>query len=517
MAIFPYKYLVKFKEEQMKRFIGVFILLVLLNSLAFADFDFSKIKDNVSEFTLPNGLKFILLEDHSVPIATFMTYVNAGGSDERIGIWGISHFLEHMAFKGTSEVGTNNIKAEREILAKMDTVFDRLIAEKNSLHPDQEKIKKMEAELGKLQEEATQYAVDEFDNILKQNGGVGMNAFTNKDATVYLVSLPSNRMELWAYLESSRFTDPVFREFYKERNVIKEERRMGVENRPTGKLLEELMAIAFKDHPYHVNGIGPMSNIENITRADMYAYFKANYTAKNMVIGVAGDVYPDQLKKMVKTYFSKLNPGRKNSRVFTNEPKQAGEKTVTIYEDSQPWLVIGYHCPSILHEDFIKFSVLDRILTSGRSSRLNKQMVIQDKSALNIFSRAGSPGDKYPCLYFIGALPNTGHTTDKLLESIDSEIEKVKKHSVTREELDSAKTRVKVTQIRRMQSNFGLLLKMLGSEMKLGSWEKAFDDLQAIEKITANDIRELVKKYLTRNNRSIARIEKEEKKEEVEK
>lgn len=501
----------------MRRVVGVFILLVLFNSLVLADFDFSKIKDNVSEFTLSNGLKFILLEDHSVPIATFLTYVNVGGSDERIGIWGISHFLEHMAFKGTSEVGTNNIKAERMIMAKMDTLFDQLLAEKNSLHPDQEKIKKMETELEKLKEEATQYAVDEFGNIIKQNGGVGLNAFTSKDATVYFISLPSNRIELWAYLESSRFTDPVFREFYKERNVIMEERRMGVENRPTGKLIEELIAIAFKDHPYHFNGIGPMSNLDNITRAEMYAYFKANYTAKNMVIGVAGDIYPDQLKKMAQKYFSKLNPGRKNPRVFTKEPKQAGEKTVTIYEDSQPWLIIGYHCPSILHEDFIKFSVLDRILTSGRSSRLNKQMVIKDKSALNIFSRAGFPGDKYPCLYLLGALPNSGHTTDKLLEAIDSEIEKIKEHSITQEELDSAKTRVKVIEIRRMQSNVGLLLNMLGSEMKLGSWEKAFDDLQAVEKITVNDIQELVKKYLTRNNRSIARIEKEEKKEEVEK
>ncbi|UCH97712.1 MAG: insulinase family protein, partial [Candidatus Aminicenantes bacterium] len=145
------------------------------------------------------------------------------------------------------------------------------------------------------------------------------------------------------------------------------------------------------------------------------------------------------------------------------------------------------------------------------------QMVIKDKSALSIFSRAGFPGNKYPCLYMIATLPNSGHTTDELLEVIDSEIEKIKKDSVTREELDSAKTRVKVTEIRRMESNFGLLFNMLSSEMILGSWEKVFDNLQAIEKITGKDIRELVKKYLTRNNRSIARIEKEEKKEEVEK
>lgn len=502
----------------MRRFISAFILLVLLSSMVFADFDFSKIKDNVSEFTLPNGLKFILLEDHSVPIATFMTYVNVGGSDEKIGIWGISHFLEHMAFKGTSEVGTTDIKAEKKILAKMDTVFEQIIVERNSLNPDNEKIKQLEVELENLGKQAGQYVVaNEFDEILKKNGAVGLNAGTSKDYTIYLFSLPSNRIELWAYMESARFTDPVFREFYKERNVIKEERRVRVDNSPVGKLVEELLSIAFKDHPYEVNGIGPMSNIDHISRADMYNYFRTNYTAKNMIIGVTGDVYPHQLKKLAKKYFSQLKPGRKNLRLFTKEPKQLGEKTVTIYEDSQPWLLIGYQCPSILHKDFIKFNVLNMILTSGRSSRLHKRMVIKDKSALNLISFAGLPGNKYPSLYLIVALPNREHDTNELLEVIDSEIEKIKNDSVTQEELESAKTRLKVSEIRQMGSNQGLLSGMLGADMKLGSWEKVFDDIKAIEKVTTDDIRELVKKYLTRSNRSIARIEKKEKTEEVEK
>jgi len=498
----------------MKRLIVVFVLLVVFSVFLSADYDFSKIKERVSEFTLSNGLKFILVEDHSVPIASFVTYVNVGGSDERIGIFGISHFLEHMAFRGTSEIGTKNIKAERKIMKKMDALFDRLLAEKSSLYPDNEKIKKMEAELEKLKEDATKYVIpNDFDNTLKKNGAVGINAGTSKDATRYFFSLPSNKLELWAYLESSRFIDPVFREFYKERGVIQEERRVRTENTPIGKLIEELQAIAFKDHPYHVSGIGPMSNIRHITRADMYRYFNANYTAKNMVIGVTGDVYPQQLKKMAEKYFSRVRPGRKNPRVFTVEPKQLGEKTVTIYEDSQPWLIIGYHCPSILHEDFIKFSVLDRIVTSGRSSRLYKKMVIKDKSALTVGSFAGYPGDKYPCLFLMLALPNSGHTTAKLIETMDAEIEKIKKDSVSEEELKSAKTRLKVSKIRSLGSNRGILMSMLSAEVKLGSWEKAFDELKAIEKVTTKDIQELVKKYLVKTNRSIGRIEKKESKE----
>ena len=495
----------------MRKLTCLLLSLMLSFSFVFAGFDFSSITDNISEFTLPNGLKFILLEDHSVPIATFMTYVNVGGSDERIGIWGISHFLEHMAFKGTSEIGTTDYRAEQKILEKLDAAFDRLMAEKDSLNPDPEKIKKGQEELAELQKEAGKYvAINEFDQILQKNGAVGMNAGTSKDSTIYFFSLPSNRIELWAYLESSRFIDPVFREFYKEKDVIKEERRVRTENSPIGKLVEELLAIAFKDHPYHVNGIGPMSNIEHITSADMYRYFNTNYTAPNMVIGVTGDVYPDQLQTLAKKYFSRLRPGKKNPRVFTTEPGQIGEKAVTIYEDSQPWLFIGYHCPSRLHEDFVKFSVLDMVLTTGRSSRLNKQMVIKDKSALAVFSFAGFPGDKYSSLYMIGTLPNSGHTTHQLLEQIDSEIARIKEQSITPEELESAKTRLKVTQIRQMGSSRGLLMRMLGAEMKLGSWKKAFDDIQAIEKITLQDIRELVETYLTKSNRSIARIEKKE-------
>lgn len=493
----------------MKRQIFVLVLLVLFSIGLSAGYDFSKIKNNISEFTLPNGLKFILLEDHSVPIASFITYVNVGGSDERIGIYGISHFLEHMAFKGTSEIGTTNYAAEKKIFAKMDAIFDKILVEKGSINPDEEKIKAYNKELEKLKEEASTYVVDnEYDKLLDRHGANGMNAGTGKDVTMYFVSLPSNKLELWAYLESGRFADPVFREIYKERGVIQEERRVRTENTPIGKLIEELLALAFKDHPYRVNGIGPMSNIDNITRVDMVDYFRTNYTARNMVIGVTGDIYPDQLKKMAKKYFSKLRPGKKNHRVLTVEPKQVGEKNITIYEDSQPVVAVTYHIPSMLHKDFVKFSILNNILTSGRSSRLKKKLEIDEKKAMTTFSFAGFPGTKYPSLYLILAMPNSGHTNDELLTAIDEEIEKIKTDSVTEEELISAKTRLKVGIIRQLKSNRGLLMGLLQSEVVQGSWKKAFDDLDAIEKVTTDDIKGLVEKYLTAPNRSIGRIEK---------
>ncbi len=492
-------------------FLVIFWLVAFAAGITAADFDFSQIKDRVSTFTLKNGLKFILLEDHSVPIARFVTYVNVGGSDERIGIYGISHFLEHLAFKGTEEIGTKDYRAEKKIMDKMDVVFEKILAEKNKLDPDQQKIKDWEGELEKLKEEATKYVVsNEIDTILKREGAVGMNAATSKDFTIYLLSLPSNKIELWAYWESSRFMGPVFREFYKEREVIREERRVRSENTPIGKLVEELQALAFKDHPYRVSLVGPMSNIVNITRRDAREYFRTNYTAGNMVIAVGGDVTPQQLKKLARKYFSKLPAGRRNPLVYTVEPPQAGEKNMTMYEESQPWLIIAYHCPSVRHEDFTRFEVLNYILTNGRSSRLYKKMVIQDKTALNIASMTGFPGSKYPNLYLIFGLPNSGHTTGELEKTVMEEIERLKKEAVSEVELESAKVRAKMVSLETMKSPLYSLANMLGAEIMLGSWEKAFDELKNIDSVTAQDIRKLANQYFTGNNRVIARIEKKE-------
>ncbi len=476
--------------------------------------DFSSIKNRVSEFTLPNGLKFILLEDHSAPVATFVTYVNAGGSDERIGIWGISHFLEHLAFKGTSVVGTKNWKAEKKVMAKMDAVFGKLRFERNSANPDKKKIEKLEKELELLQKEAAKHVVpNEFDAILKRNGGVGLNAGTSYDSTVYYFGLPSNKLELWAYLESTRFTDPTFREFYKEREVIKEERRVRTENNPIGKMIEEVLSISFKDHPYGVSLIGPMSNINNYSRSEVKSYFMKNYTASNMVIGVTGDVTPAQLKKVAKKYFSGIRKGSKNQPVFTNETKQAGEKTITMYEDSQPLIVMAYHAPANTHKDFTTMEVMNYILATGRSSRLYKKMVIDKKNSMVVQALGGFPGTKYPGLYLLLALPNSGHKNDTLYKDIAEELEKLKKEPVTKEELASAKLRMKVAKYKSMGSDMGLMQALLSAEMQKGSWKKAFEGIKEIEAVTAEDIQKFAKAYLTNNNRIIAKIEKKAKKE----
>lgn len=206
----------------MKKLILTVAFLLLISTFVNADFNFNKITDNISEFTLPNGLKFVLLEDHSVPIATFVTYVNVGSSDEQIGIYGISHFLEHMAFKGTKELGTNNYKAEQKAFQRMDDLFLKIQAEKNAITPDKAKLEAWEKEFKGLMKEVEKYVnVSELDKFLTLHGSQNLNAGTSTDSTVYFYSLPSNKVELWAYLESDRFVNGIFREFHKEKALSK--------------------------------------------------------------------------------------------------------------------------------------------------------------------------------------------------------------------------------------------------------------------------------------------------------
>ncbi len=469
------------------------------------------LKSRIHEFTISNGMKFILIEDHSVPVANFVTYVNIGSSDERIGIYGISHILEHLAFKGTSEVGTKDAAAEKKLFARMDQLFEQICLLERAINPDQEKIKQLKEELARLEDEAEKYVIqNEFSAIISQNGGTGLNAFTSNDATVYFFSLPSNRLELWAYLESSRFTDPVFRQFYKEKNVIMEERRMAVENNPVGKLIEEFLSVAFREQPYAVGVIGPMSNLRFISRQDVYDYFTSNYNAANMIVGVSGDVYPDQLKKIAEKYFGRIKRGKKSLPHFTIDPAPVSKKELIMREDSQPVLVIGFRSPAINEADFLKFSILDNILTDGRVSRLYKKLVIDEKTAMMVGSMAGFPGNKYPGLYLIYAFPNSDHSNQELQEKILQEIKKIKTEGVTQEELESAKIRAKVDYLRGFKENQYLLIDLLSSEFLLGSWQKYFDQYNEIDKISADEIKEIVNRYLDENTMTIGRIEKKE-------
>ncbi|MHC4742128.1 MAG: M16 family metallopeptidase [Planctomycetota bacterium] len=466
-------------------------------------------EDRLTEFTLDNGLKFLVLQRPAAPVVSFHTYADVGAVDEVRGITGLAHLFEHMAFKGTKTVGTRDYKAEAKAMQKIDRAFLALKAERRKgPDADEAALEELREKLKKAQENAQQYLVhDEYEEVLSRQGGSGFNAYTSQDATRYIVSLPSNKVELWMMMEADRFANPVLREFYKEKDVVMEERRMAVESQPTGKLLEEFMAVAYKAHPYGDSIIGHMSDLDTLTRDEAERFFKQYYSPANLTIAIVGDVDPQNIKKLAEKYFAPIPGGPKPEPVETVEPPQLGPRRVVVHDPAQPFVLIGYHKPGIHHPDDAVFDALTDIVGMGRTSRLHKSLVKEKRIAVYASGFQGMPGTKYPNLFLFYAVPARGHTNEECKKAIDEEIEKLKTELVSPEELKKAKTRARASLIRQLDSNSGLAAQLTFYEVVTDDWRNLFLQLDKIDKVTAEDIKRVANEYFTAKNRTVGIIE----------
>jgi len=476
----------------------------------------SEFKEKVTEFTLDNGLTFIVIERPVAPVVSFATYVNVGGANEPVGHTGMAHIFEHMAFKGTHTVGTTNWQKEKKVLQKLDNTYQKWLAEKYSPDPDSTKMDKLWSTFEDLQEEAGQYVVNnEFSQIIDRNGGTGMNASTSQDRTNYFYNLPENRLELWFSLESDRFKNPVFREFYKEKEVVREERRMRTESQPIGRLIEEFAAVAYTAHPYGRPTVGWDSDITATTMEDAQEFYNTYYVPNNITFAIAGDVKPAEAKKLAKKYFGDMESAPVPPPVYTKEPEQRGERRFTIKGQSQPFFIMGYHTVPEGHPDFQALQLLGSILSGGRTSELYKRMVDKEKTALQVSAFNGYPGTKYETLFATLAIPNQGVGVDTMETTILDEIEKIKQGKISQEALDRARTNARANLIRSLDSNSGLASSLASAESIRGDWQKVFTDLEKLESVTIDDIQRVAKKYLTKDNRTVGAIVTKSSDEEV--
>ena len=489
--------------------IGVVILLFALVSRPVHAQDLAAFEKRMTEFTLDNGLKFLVLERHEVPVVSFHIYADVGAVDEDRGITGLAHLFEHMAFKGTKTIGTKNYMAEAEVMAKIDEAFLALKAERRKgERADKARLEQLQSRFKEAQEKAQEYLVhDEYEEVFSREGSAGFNASTSQDATRYIVSLPSNKIELWMMMESDRFANIMLREFYKEKDVVMEERRLGVESQPVGRLLEEFMGIAYKAHPYGDEVVGHMSDLETITRAEAEAFFRKYYSPSNLTIAIVGDVNPDQVRKLAEKYFGPIPSGPKPDPVETVEPPQLGERRVVVEDPAQPFVLIGYHKPSIHHPDDAVFDAITDIVGMGRTSRLYKSLVKEKRIAVAASGFQGMPGTKYPNLFLFYAVPARGRTNQECEEAIDSEIERLKSELVSPEELAKAKTRARASLVRQLASNSGLAAQLTFYQVVTGDWRDLFRQLDKIDKVTAEDIRRVAAEYFTTKNRTVGIIE----------
>ena len=476
-----------------------------------SEFDFSKLEKSVFETTLNNGLKLIIVPNHDAPVVSMTTWANVGGSDDPKGYSGLAHMFEHMAFKGTTKIGVTDYAKEIVKIAKEDAL-DKAIREERSkgILADEKKIEKLEKQLSQAIDDSYSLVIpNEFPKTLQNEGAVGLNAFTSSDQTAYIMSMPSNKLELWLAMESERFIHPVLREMYKERSVIQEERRMRSENTPAGRMHEEFLCTAFKAHPYGTPIVGHMSDIKNFNRVEAKKFFDKYYSPSNMSVVLVGDVDPQEGLKLVKKYWERIAKREAPTRITTIEPKQTAERRVTLNEKSQPNMMIGWHIPEEVHPDMQALNAMMMILGQGRTSRLYKRMILKDQIAVSVGSFAGYPGTKYPSLAVAYAYPAQGKTNAECEKVIYEEIKKLQDTLVTKEELDKIKVRTNVGFVRDLRDNLEFAMKLAKYQQIYGDWREVFREVDKVNAITPEDIQRVAKLYFTRNNRTVATIETE--------
>jgi len=483
-----------------------FCAAVLLGSVLLPAQILKEFEKRVTEFTLPNGLHFILAERHEAPVVSFHTYVDAGSVDDPSGATGIAHMFEHMAFKGTETIGTTNWPEEKKALDAIELAYDRLEAEQNKgPKADKPRIAALGEQVNMAIERAQTYVIpNEFPRIIEENGGAGLNAGTSYDSTEYFYSLPSNRIELWFLLESQRFLHPVFREFYKERDVVQEENRMRVESSPQGKLLEDFLATAFAAHPYRNPAGGWPSDIASVRLSVAKAFYDKYYVPANITIAIVGDVNPAEARRMAERYFGPLPKRPLPPLLRTEEPPQPGPKTALVDSPSQPLLVIGYKRPDQYDKDDPVFDIISEILSSDRTGLMYQDLVRDKKLALAAEAGAEFPDSRYPNLFLFFVAPALGHTVEENQNALEDLLERFKAQKVDAGTLARVKTKARAGVIRRLDNNAGLAALLAANYAAYGDWRKLFTSLDELDAVTADDVQRVARQYFTTASRTVA-------------
>jgi predicted Zn-dependent peptidase len=492
-------------------------LLVTALGLGPADAASPSLADRVIEHKLANGLTVLMVERHQTPVVSINITFAVGGINEQVGQTGIAHFYEHMAFKGTRTVGTKDYEKERPILDELAVVGSELEQRQRELAAksgggtaeEQAAVASLQKRFAELQAQASQYVVgNELALLYQRHGGVGFNASTGKDLTRYTISLPANRLPLWAAIESDRMAHPVFREFYKERGVVMEERRLRNDDSPSGLLFETFTSAAFRAHGYGVPTIGWESDILSLTPAETETFFKAHYGPNRATIALVGDFDSKDVIALIEQTFGQIPASPPSSARMPVEPEQRGERRVEVEFDAEPSLVIGYHKPGLGHPDDDVFDVIDAILSDGLTSRLHRKLVRERRLAASVGSDANYPGVRAPNLFILTASPLAPHTTAELETAIYEELERLKREPVSSQELERVINNLDADMVRALRSNSGLASQLAMYQAVAGDWRYVLQSRDKVAAVTAADVQRVAARYFTKSNRTVGTLVK---------
>ncbi|MEA3465809.1 MAG: pitrilysin family protein [Thermodesulfobacteriota bacterium] len=469
----------------------------------------TSLEQKVEQFHLDNGLTVLVVERHDSPTFTAYMTVGVGSADEDGANRGVAHLLEHMRFKGTQTIGTQDYAAEKPLIEAIDKTALTLQAAQLEAPVDEVQVKQLRQQLTDLQQQQRQLLVkDEFSKIYARQGGVGFNAFTGKDLTSYLISLPANKLELWMSLEADRMENAVLREFYTERDVVLEERRRSYESKPSGMMYEALLATAFRVHPYRHPVIGWNCDINNLSKEETADFLHRYYAPINTVIAIVGDVDVAEVKALLERYFAHIAPGEKIPPVTAIEPPQRGERRTEVRFDAQPQLLVAFHKPTLPTRDDYAFDLLGKLLTEGPTSLLYKHLVLEQQLATSV-SSYGAPGGRYPNLFVISATPRQPHTTAELEQAIYKQLEQLKHQLVDDADLMRIRKRLRADRLRYLRTNNGMANMLSRYQVIAGGWRYLTDYDQQVATITAKDVQQAVKRWLNVDNRTVITLVQE--------
>ena len=470
------------------------------------------------EVILDNGLTLLLIERHEEPAVACGIFYDVGGVDDPRGKSGTAHLFEHMLFKGSRVVGTTDYQAEQTIIAQQDELRTKMIEEMNRmrvmkrrgeiedvLEPDQWTpvyiaLKKQYDEL--IEAHRVYIIKDELFTLYTTNGGAMVNAGTMSDLTMYFVQLPSNKLELFMWLESDRMVNGIMREFYVERFNVREERRLRVESTPTGKYDEAFEALFWQSHPYGVPVLGWASEVESITRQDVRDFYKVYYAPNNARIALVGDFDSDEAISMAKRYFGRIPRGKiVPPPVLTEEPRPIAHRRLEAEADTNPQVRIRYHTVALGHSDEPALDVLGGLL-AGKTGRLYKRLVTKEDAAIGT-PVASNQGRKYAGYFELSVTIKEGRDPEQVEQFVLEEIDKLRDGEITDRELQKVKNQVLAGSVRRLKNNVGVMFQ-LGVADTWYDWRYINEAPEKMLKITADDIRAAVGKYFDHATRTVA-------------
>lgn len=469
-------------------------------------------------FELDNGMTFLLYPRAEQPLNVSAGWVaHVGSVDERPGITGLSHFFEHMMFKGTRTVGTSDPAADEGFRRRQEEVRGQLrqlqitenyprwasgeIDDPWHARHDTDAMKALRVQLDALIEEHKQVIVkDEFDLLYKQFGGSRMNAFTSNDLTFYFIGIPSDRIEHWAWMESDRLADSVFREFYSERDVVHEERRVRTESTPTGIFEEQFNALFWQSSPYGTPVVGWPTDLNSYTMAQAESFFDTYYRPNNLTGVIVGDFDAEAVKPVLTRYFGRLERGPDPPPVVTLEMPQRAEARMNAQCDCVPQVTLRYHAPPYEHADMAAVEVLANIL-NGRTGRLYKSMV--EGSEVAASARAGYRPMRWGGTFDLRAEVKGEATPADLEAAFEKEIARLVREPVDARELQKVKNQARADSYRRLQDNYQLMVQ-LGYYQSLGDWRYLNTEGERIAAVTAADVQRVAAKVLVPENRAVA-------------